>query len=336
MSEVPGLAASPRIPAVDIARGFAVLGMFVAHAMPRANEAELVVDGRSSILFATLAGVSLGLLSGATDPPAPGARASVRRLVLVRALVIFLLGVLLWTLGSEIAIILDYYAVMFLLLLPLLFANRAVLAVIAALLLVVAPLLAHLVDPGNRAPASVIDVLREYLLTGAYPALVWLPLLILGLVAARSGLERRRTQAWLVAGGSAAAVVGYGSALVLPGVTAEAHSGSTAEILASGGTALAILGVLLFATTAGRFGELAQTLLWPVGAVGALALTVYTAQILVLAMAAGARDSGGPDYPGWPLLTGLALASLVGASLWRYFIGRGPLERMLTALAGQR
>ena len=336
MSEVPGLAASPRIPAVDIARGFAVLGMFVAHAMPRANEAELVVDGRSSILFATLAGVSLGLLSGATDPPVPGARASVRRLVLVRALVIFLLGVLLWTLGSEIAIILDYYAVMFLLLLPLLFANRAVLAVIAALLLVVAPLLAHLVDPGNRAPASVIDVLREYLLTGAYPALVWLPLLILGLVAARSGLERRRTQAWLVAGGSAAAVVGYGSALVLPGVTAEAHSGSTAEILASGGTALAILGVLLFATTAGRFGELAQTLLWPVGAVGALALTVYTAQILVLAMAAGARDSGGPDYPGWPLLTGLALASLVGASLWRYFIGRGPLERMLTALAGQR
>jgi uncharacterized membrane protein YeiB len=328
--------APPRIPAVDIARGFAILGMFVAHAMPRANEAELLVDGRSSILFATLAGVSMGLLSGAMDPPPPGERSSIRRVVLVRALVIFLLGVLLWTLGSEIAIILDYYAIMFLLMLPLLFAGRVALLTTAAVLLLAAPILARLLDPGSRVPESVLDVGREYLLTGYYPALVWLPVLLLGLVAARSGLERRRTQAWLVGGGSVAAVAGYGGAFLLPGGTAEAHSGSTAEILGSGGTALAILGLLLVATTAGRLGEGARVVLWPLGAAGGLALTVYTAQIVVLAMAAGARDAGGPDYPGWPLLIGLALASLAGASLWRYFLGRGPLERLLTALAGKR
>lgn len=328
--------AQPRIPAVDIARGLAILGMFVAHAMPRADDGELLVDGRSSILFATLAGVSLGLLSGGPQPPGPGSRSAVRRIVLVRALFVFLLGVLLWTLGSEIAIILDYYAVMFVLVLPLLFAGRAVLLGTAAILLIAAPALARAVDPGNREPASVVDALREYLLTGYYPALVWLPLLLVGLVAARSGLESRRTQAWLVGGGCAAAVAGYGGAFVLTGVTAKAHSGSTAEILGSGGTALAILGLLLLATTGEGFGTAARAVLWPLGAAGALALSVYTAQIFVLAMAAGARDSGGPDYPGWPLLIVLAVASLVGASLWRYFLGRGPLERLLTRLAVKR
>jgi uncharacterized membrane protein YeiB len=329
-------ATRPRIPAVDIARGLAILGMFVAHAMPRADDGELLVDGRSSILFATLAGVSLGLLSGGTDPPGPGERSAIQRVVLVRALFVFLLGILLATLGSEIAIILDYYAIMFLLMLPLLFAGRAVLLSTAAVLLIAAPILARLVDPVNRMLESVLDVGREYLLTGYYPALVWLPVLLLGLVAARSGLERRRTQGWLVGGGSAAAVTGYGGALLLPGVTAEAHSASTAEILGSGGTALAILGLLLVATTSGRLGEGVRVVLWPIGAAGAMALTVYTAQIVVLAMAAGVRDAGGPDYPGWPLLIGLALASLIGASLWRYFLGRGPLERLLTVLAGKR
>jgi uncharacterized membrane protein YeiB len=332
----PKAPAAPRIPAVDIARGLAILGMFVAHAMPRQNDAELLVDGRSSILFATLAGVSLGLLSGGTDPPGTGLRWGIRRVVLVRSLFVFLLGAFLWTLGSEIAIILDYYAIMFLLVLPLLFAPRAVLVVVAAVVLGGAPILAGLVDPGDRAPASVLDVVREYLLTGWYPALVWLPLLLVGLLAARSGLERPRTQAWLVGGGCAAALAGYGGALVLPGVTAEAHSASTAEILGSGGTALAVLGILLVVTTAGPGSPVVRTILWPLGAAGSLALTVYTVQILVLAMAAGSRDVGGPEYPGWPLLIGLAVASLVGATLWRSFLGRGPLERLMGVLAGKR
>lgn len=325
-----------RIAGVDIARGVAILGMFVAHTMPRDGEGELLVDGRSSLLFATLAGVSLGLLSGAEDPPGPGERSGIRRIVFVRALFVFLLGVLLATLGSEIAIILDYYAVMFLLLLPLLFLRRAFLVGIGMVILVVAPMLARLVDPGGRTGDDGIDLLRNYLLTGSYPALVWLPVLIAGLVAARSGLLHRRTQVWMLLGGVAAAICGYGAAAVLPGVTAEAHSGSTAEILGSGGTAIAVIGVLLLLTTSETAGRVSQFVLWPIGAAGFLALTVYTAQIVVLAMVAGARETGGPEYPGWPLLIGLCVASLVGASLWRYFLGRGPLERLLAAAAGRR
>src|SRR5690554_808019 len=161
-----GIDTPGRIDAVDIARGLAILGMFAAHAMPRADESELLVDGRSSILFATLAGVSIGLLSGGSDPPARGSRGRIVQVVLIRALFVFLLGLLLWTLGSEIAIILDYYAVMFLLVLPLLFASRAVLAGVAVVVLFGAPVLADAVDAGERAPASVPEVLREYLLTG--------------------------------------------------------------------------------------------------------------------------------------------------------------------------
>ena len=239
----PGDAGTPRIAGVDIARGVAIIGMFVAHTMPRVGDGELLVDGRSSILFAALAGVSLGLLSGGETPPVPGSRTGIRRTVLVRALVVFLLGVVLATLGSEIAIILDYYAVMFLLLLPLLFRGRIVLAVAAAVVLGVAPTLADAVREGG-VEDPVVDLVANYLLTGPYPALPWLPVLLVGLLAARSGLRRRRTQVWMVTGGAVGALVGYGAAAVLPGVTAAAHSASTAEILGSGGVAMAIIGAL--------------------------------------------------------------------------------------------
>ena len=51
----------------DLARGIALLGMFAAHVV--VDRAENIYDGRSSILFASVAGVSLGLLTGGADPP---------------------------------------------------------------------------------------------------------------------------------------------------------------------------------------------------------------------------------------------------------------------------
>ncbi|MET0480871.1 MAG: heparan-alpha-glucosaminide N-acetyltransferase domain-containing protein, partial [Mycetocola sp.] len=219
MTTDPVRASAGRIAGVDIARGIAILGMFVAHTMPRDGDVELVVDGRSSLLFATLAGVSLGLLTGGEHPHDRSRRGRDRRMVLMRALLIFLLGVLLATLDSGVAVILDYYAFMFALLIPLVFLPRSVLAAIAAVLLVGAPLLADLVGRAQSSADSVVGVLQDYLLTGTYPALVWLPVLLAGLIAARSGMDRRRTQLWLIGGGVTAAVLGYGAAAVLPGVT---------------------------------------------------------------------------------------------------------------------
>ena len=64
----------PRLFGLDAARGLALLGMFAAHTL--ATTGETVVDGRSAILFATVAGASLGLITGGATPPARGWRRS--------------------------------------------------------------------------------------------------------------------------------------------------------------------------------------------------------------------------------------------------------------------
>lgn len=323
------MASAPRIVGVDIARGVAILGMFAAHAIPRADEAEILADGRSSVLFATLAGVSLGLMTGAERPTGRPGRGDAIVGIVMRALLLFLLGVGLALSGSRIAIILDYYGVMFLLLVPMLFLPRWINAAIGAVLIVAAPLLASSVGD-QESPLAEVAV--NYLLIGYYPALVWLPFLIAGLIAARSGLRKPRTQAWLVGGGALASLAGYGAAAWIPGVSAEAHSGSTAEVLGSGGLAIAVVGALLWATSRSR---VVRTVLWPVGATGSMALTVYTAQILVLAAVVANFGPGTAtpiDYPGWPLLIWLSAGSIVVASVWKATLGRGPLERVMSRL----
>lgn len=321
---------APRIVGIDVARGLAVLGMFIAHTYPRITEDELIVDGRSSILFATLAGVSLGLLTGG-EQPERGSRAVARRGVAIRAIVLFLLGIALTTLPSHIAIILDYYGVMFALMIPALFLPRAALAALAGTLLFAAPLAAGwAADAGE--PTGWAAVGADYLLLGSYPALIWLPFLLVGLSCTRSGLRRAATQRWMMLGGTAAMVLGYGSDFAVASISAEAHSGSLAEILGSGGFAIALIGALLWLC---RF-RVSRLVLHPVAAAGSMPLTSYTLQILLLAGCVAFADPAAwvPDYPGLPLMLGLIVASLVFGTLWRWRLGAGPLERMLRLAAG--
>jgi len=329
-----------RIAGIDVARGLAIIGMFVAHAIPRADEAELLVDGRSSILFATLAGISLGIMTGSERPIERGQRADRVVSIVGRALILFLLGVALGTLGSGVAIILEYYAIMFLFLTPALFLPRWALGLIAAVLTVIAPTSAAGTGSASLPVDSLAYFLQYYLLIGSYPVLIWLPFLLLGLIAARSGLGRARTQIWMIVAGISMSVLGYGTAWLLPGVTAEAHSGSTAEVLGSGGLAVAIIGALLWFTSPERTGisPAIRTVLGPVGTIGAMALTVYTMQIITLAVFVVLRErSGGMiEYPGWPLLIGMTVASLLFAGVWRHFLGKGPLERLLTLMTRPR
>ncbi len=332
-----------------------MIGMFVAHAIPRMDAAELIVDGRSSILFATLAGVSLGLITGGDRPLPRGDRRATVLGILIRAAGIFVLGALLLLLDSEIAIILDYYGIMFVVLIPLLFLRRWVLAIVAAILAVAVPGFAATLPPVSSSGLDVGGAIQDYLFTGYYPALVWLPFLIVGLLCARSGLGRRGTPAAMIVGGSAAAVIGYTVGAVVPGATAAAHSGGTAELVGSGGVAVAIIGLTVWVTGGWRTGgsrtggsragsEMAgpergavargiRLAASPLAATGSMALTVYVLQIIVLAAAVALRDVGLIDYPGWPLLIGLVVGALVLPSLWRRLAGRGPLERMLASLS---
>ncbi|HMO11432.1 MAG TPA: heparan-alpha-glucosaminide N-acetyltransferase domain-containing protein, partial [Actinotalea sp.] len=129
-----------RLAGVDVARGLAVLGMATAHVGPVGEDWSRpagwlqLTDGRSAGLFATLAGVSIGLLSGGEH-----ARdlSSARAKVATRAVLIGLLGLALTSLGTPVAVILPSYAVMFVLMVPVLGVRSRTLAVAAGVVVVV-------------------------------------------------------------------------------------------------------------------------------------------------------------------------------------------------------
>jgi Predicted membrane protein len=329
-----------RLFGLDAARGVALLGMFVAHTVVVSGE--LVVDGRSAILFATVAGVSLGLITGGATPPPRGTRSEARMTVLVRGCVLVLLGLALTTfLRPPIAVILDFYGFAFLLLIGPLFARRLVLAAIAAVVAVAAPPLVGLARDAAAFEdlAPPVQLFARWLTHGEYPMLVWIAYLLFGLILARSDLRTRLTAAAALVVGTVAAILGYSAAALVPGLTAAAHSDSSLEVLASGGVAVAIIGALSLLDSATGEGERAaavlRVVLSPVAAAGSMSLTLYVAHAVVLAVVRDAlAGSGQWTMPDWVLPT-LVVGALVFAAVWRRLVGPGPLEaglRVVTRL----
>lgn len=346
--------AATRLTGVDVARGLAVVGMFAAHLWPRELLDERIFDGRSAILFATLAGVSLGLMSGGSRPTPSGRRGEVVGGIAIRAGLLVVLGLALQAWNPYLLVILPYYGVMFVLVLPLLFAPRAVVLGTAALLAVLAPWLASAVPvdaSGDTALSGAGGLATQALLVGAYPALVWTPFLLVGLAAARSDLARTSTQVTLVVAGTTAAIVGYSTRLV-PGASSIAwfdpadHEGMPAEIVGSGGVAAAVLGLLLLVTTSrravsdgrppGGAAAVVRTVLRPLAATGAQPLTVYTVHVLLTAPLFTVYRLSDPTAAyGLPLgnLVVAVVVTLAYATVWQRFVGRGPLERAIGALS---
>ncbi|SFD90352.1 Protein of unknown function [Actinopolyspora alba] len=366
-----------------MARGLAVLGMFAAHTVPP-GWLYTLVSGRSSALFAVLAGVSIALLSGGTEPHTGRRRTLSAVRIAVRAVVLFVLGLVLTSMQVPAMVILTFYGVLFVLAIPLLPLRATWLAVLAAVLAVVTPLVSFLIRSDIPIPnrlgytpdladftsiEGVAEAFRAIVLTGAYPVLTWIPFLLAGMALGRLGPLGRKEP--LVALGIGLALLGYGVswlALYVFGglerivglyrgkfpprvveellasnlgtvptedpvylLTAGAHSGTPFEIIGATGVALTVIGLCLFA-------ERSRTTLFPLAAVGALALTCYVGHLLVLrAFGPGglARLIGGHSYGLWLVL---AVGALLCAALWRRFLGRGPLEwalHRLSALTGR-
>ncbi|NAZ88806.1 heparan-alpha-glucosaminide N-acetyltransferase domain-containing protein, partial [Kineococcus indalonis] len=186
-----------------LARAVAIAGMMTAHVVPEGAPGLPgalfdLADGRASGLFGVLAGVSLGLSTRRT-PPAARPRSAARLGIAVRGALVALLGLALVSAGSRVAIILPYYGVAFLLVLPVLWWPARRLAVLAAAWLVAGPVAgwwlraAHALEPTYQQPtlldlAHPLELLRTLLLTGYYPVLGWTGYLLLGLAVARGGL----------------------------------------------------------------------------------------------------------------------------------------------------
>ena len=216
-----------RLTGIDAARGIALLGMMATHIFPLYNEQTgdpswtgLVFSGRSSALFAVVAGIGLALLTGGSQPRSGRALAGDRRGIAVRALMIALVGLTLGGLDTSIAIILFHYGILFLLALPFVGMRAPKLALWAAAWVALSPVLAYLVRPWlyeNVSPSSLdanitwesflepATLLADVLFTGFYPVVQWLSYLLIGLLIGRLRLGELPVQVGLVAAGIIAA-----------------------------------------------------------------------------------------------------------------------------------
>jgi len=207
-----------RVLGIDAARGLALLGMVAVHIVPpvtddgQLNWAHTVAAGRSSALFAVLAGVGLALLTRWTSSTPRWVRRRDRVAVATRAALLVLIGLVLGEPESGVAVILVYYGVLFLLALPFLGLSARALAAWSAGILLVVPALSHLVRPEIALPTYAVPtidfadqgwsgVATELLLTGYYPALAWLAYLLAGLAVGRLDLRSRAVATRLLVGG---------------------------------------------------------------------------------------------------------------------------------------
>ncbi|MFC9998115.1 heparan-alpha-glucosaminide N-acetyltransferase domain-containing protein [Nocardia sp. NPDC127526] len=334
---------SSRIVALDAARGLAVLGMIVAHigvtrtlAWNDPGSWLSIAHGRSSILFATLAGVSIALLTGHENPPTGTRLVSARLRILVRAIVLFAAGGLLTALGTGISVILQTYALLFALCIPFLRWTPRRLLILAAAWSVLAPpltvWLSHLL-PDTCAPMAETcsgAQITDLAVLGDYPGLVWITFALTGLAIGRSDLRSLALRNRLIAAGIALMILGYGAAWLLSDPvspedsdwaqlrTAEPHSGTTFEIAGSLGFALTVLGLLLY------LAPRIRPLLFPIAAVGSIPLTAYAGHIIALRFL---RDLELTDNT--PLAV-FVTVTLAASTLWVLVLGRGPLERVMT------
>ncbi|MCX4911120.1 DUF418 domain-containing protein [Streptomyces sp. NBC_00878] len=219
-----------RLIGIDLARGLAVLGMYAAHVGPEPSVGGplgFVLElarGRSSALFALLAGFSLVLITGRARPRTGRAgRQAVGRIV-IRSAVLVVLGFALTALDTDVEVILAFYGLIFLVVLPLYRLRARTLAIIGAASALVMPQVLYVIrqsiDNGDRADTVIrwdplarisdTDGLVELFFTGEYPVLTWMPFMIVGMAVARLDLGRARIRTRLALVGGGLAVLGYG------------------------------------------------------------------------------------------------------------------------------
>lgn len=219
-----------RLVGIDLARGLAVFGMYAAHVGPDpaiGGPLGFVMElarGRSSALFALLAGFTLVLITGRPHPRTGRAgRQAVGRMV-IRSVVLIVLGFALTALDTEVDVILAFYGLTFLAVLPMYRLRARTLAVVAAVGALVMPQVLYgirlSIENGDWADTVVArdplarvsdtDGFMELLFTGEYPVLTWMSFMLAGMAVARLDLTRSTIRTRLAVTGGALAVLGYG------------------------------------------------------------------------------------------------------------------------------
>jgi len=217
-----------RVLGLDLARALAIFGMFYAHVGPMQEFKNPVVNtimqiphGRSSALFALLAGLSLVLLAGGRRPrPALERRQRIVKIV-IRSILLIALGTALTLWLHTDIVILAFYGLFFLLALPFVRCGVKTLAVLSAAFAVVGSVVFYWIamaqpafvtalnahDPITRMGA---DGLGRLLFTGLYPAVPWLAYIFAGMAIAKLDLSAKRVRVGMASIGAGLALAGYG------------------------------------------------------------------------------------------------------------------------------
>ena len=218
-----------RIGGLDIARGLAVLGMVYVNFAPIGDGDDRwssthsilsdIPSGRSGILFALVAGVSLSLLTG-RDAPYTGERMAIaRKRIVGRAFMLVFLSMLTSLLNLPVIVILGYYAVWFVLALPFTSWSARRLWTAAAATAVVGPIVSvaivWLTASLGLAAQENDPFLWTMLIAGNYPGLVYMAFIFAGMAIGKSCIAETRRQAKLVALGAVLMALGYGGSYVL-------------------------------------------------------------------------------------------------------------------------
>ncbi|MFE5921402.1 DUF418 domain-containing protein [Streptomyces sp. NPDC056468] len=244
-----------RLIGLDLARGLAMFGMYAAHVGPDPSEGGFLgflmetARGRSSALFALLAGFSLVIITGRPQPRTGRAGRQAVGRVVIRAVVLIALGFALAALGTSVDVILAYYGLTFLSVLPLYRLSARTLAIVAAVGALVLPQLLYLIhrsiDEGSWADTVIgwdpiarisdTDGLLDLMFTGGYPVLTWAPFMIAGMAVARLDLTSARVRGRLALTGTALVVLGYGGSWLA--LTLVPHASAAVAATTEGGSA---------------------------------------------------------------------------------------------------
>lgn len=346
-----------RIRGIDLARGLAILGMIWAHVKPIIYEPGTVSyilseipSGRSSALFAFLAGISLAILSGRNVTYTGEQLRHAQLRIVGRAVILLAFAAFLSIFPTVIAVILGFYAAWFILAVPFLHWSPKKLGIAAGVVALIGPQIIN----GFHYLSYTFDIflsggvnayLYEVLLTGMYPGLAYMAYVFAGMAIGRLDLNSTAVRLRMLTAGLAISVVGYGSgylaAIFMPFeplpiddidafsllpkeptidpwdfFSIEPHTNTTPEVLGNLGFALIVLALCLWLT------PLAKNVFFPIAAVGSMSLTAYVGHAFGLYFKEDWFMSMSPT----PFLI-VAGAVLAFCTVWALLpLRRGPLE----------
>jgi len=364
---------------VDVARAVALIGMIGVHVFPEEYENGAmtwpfaVFGGRAAALFAVLAGVSIAFVEKRSRGQLYGRTlAADRAALVVRGLLILLMGLLLGHLETPIETIIPYFGILFLLAVPFYGRSSRFLLIAAPIFAILGPVLRHLlngnvpeqVDPEAdytlvTAARQPVQFVLDMLVTGSYPALLWMTYLCVGMVIGRQVLTSRKVALKFVGWGGALAIATWVLSKVLLGPAGgmqrliEATPSLTTEditeqltygpesVMMPNTTWWWLAAVAPYTDTPlnvlHNLGSVVAALgiilllthsggkvFSPFAAVGAMTLTLYSAHSILLTL-----EVLDPERPFLSLWIQI-ISFMLFAMLWRSAIGKGPLESIIS------